>query len=197
MSTVSWNGSKTEAHLCLSGLASDGVLLTEDSTRYSKGHRFLKYGDGLGIPPIRTWPSSATLCVFWWAHLTEIEMHLGFSVLECFLPKWNSTRKVCSGAPLRLAMKGSVSWLNGCSIWSTECSNCKTQCATLSRSPFISSVFVFFFHFNFKTVIDHHHGQDPKLRHNIAPSFQGWQEEETLKESRVSACVEWEAQFTP
>lgn len=54
-----------------------------------------------------------------------------------------------------------------------ECSNCKTQCATLSRAPFISSVFMFFFHFNFKTVIDHHRGQDPKLRHNIFPSFPG------------------------
>ena len=73
----------------------------------------------------------------------------------------------------------------------TERSNCKTQCASLSLGTFISSAFVFFFHFSFKTVIDHYCGQDPRLRHNISPSFQGWQEVGTLKESIVNACVEW------
>lgn len=78
----------------------------------------------------------------------------------------------------------------------TERSNCKTQCASLSLFTFTSSAFVLFFHFNFKTVIDHYCGQDPRLRHNISPSFQGWQEVGTLKETVVDACVEWESQFT-
>lgn len=78
----------------------------------------------------------------------------------------------------------------------SEHSNCKIQCVSLSLFTFISSAFVFFFHFNFKTVIDHYCGQDPRIRHNISPSFQGWQEVGTLKESTVNACVEWDPQFT-
>lgn len=49
--------------------------------------------------------------------------------------------------------KGYVYYLNECSIWSNWTFNCKTQCASLSLFAFILSAFVFFFHFNFKTVI--------------------------------------------
>ena len=73
---------------------------------------------------------------------------------------------------------------------------CKTQCAPLSLFTCVSSALVLFFHFNFKMVIDHYCGHEPRQRHNLPPSFQGWQEVEMLKESTVHACVEGQSRLT-
>lgn len=147
------------------------------------------------IPADKEVPSGFPVCVATKASSHRVpkrvfakRLGVGEGVRKCFLPKWDSTEKensVFPRGPLRPAAKGCVLPLNGAPPGAPGRPHCKTQCASLSFFTFISSAFVFFFHFNFKTVIDHSGGQEPRRRHHLSPSSPGWQEAGTLKASTV------------
>lgn len=67
------------------------------------------------------------------------------------------------------------------------------QRASLSLFTFISSAFVLFFHFNFKTLMDHSGGQVGRSRDgdtiSLSLSSLGWQEVGTLEASTICVCA--------